>query len=346
MNHRSFSRIVDLCNSIRFDTDGIQQQPREDHTGGFVRFFIVEKSKSPLWVAKKVSEIMSSTTNDLLWNDLKNVKNLILEHHMVCNNLNFEDFFMPLYVNKELKGDLPKGQIPFVVYFIKVIVKLYIANTNQNEFDFFNVIKKYSNYYKEKLKKLEFNKEILDKINKKMEPVRLIFAKDEFTCWEILIAINEAHLFTLSDDLTDVINWSNLNTFAKEYDENLNKNNSIYLSLQAPFREFISYFEYISGHSSFDTHQGVKGLEFDRVIVSINDDEANGFSFNYNNMFEGFSSNNLQVSKNENTKKLFYVTCSRAKESLAIVYYVEDINKSKAIIEKSKLVVEKEIIQL
>ena len=36
---------------------------------------------------------------------------------------------------------------------------------------------------------------------------------------------------------------------------------------------------YFSGKARFDTHQGVKGREFDRVMVIMDDSEAKGFTF-------------------------------------------------------------------
>ena len=35
----------------------------------------------------------------------------------------------------------------------------------------------------------------------------------------------------------------------------------------------------------FDTHQGVKGLEFPRVFVVIDDEAARGFMFSYEKLF-------------------------------------------------------------
>ncbi|WP_225981557.1 3'-5' exonuclease [Paracidovorax avenae] len=76
--------------------------------------------------------------------------------------------------------------------------------------------------------------------------------------------------------------------------------------------------EYLSGNAHFDTHQGVKGLEFDRVMVIMDDAEARGFSFKYEDLFGGKAAGEKTV---ESTKRLFYVTASRAKESLALVAY-------------------------
>jgi DNA helicase-2/ATP-dependent DNA helicase PcrA len=84
---------------------------------------------------------------------------------------------------------------------------------------------------------------------------------------------------------------------------------------------------YAEGLSPFDTHQGVKGLEFPRVMVILNDEEAGGFLFSYDKLLgvKAPSDNdikNQQAGKDDavsRTRRLLYVTCSRAEESLAIV---------------------------
>lgn len=103
------------------------------------------------------------------------------------------------------------------------------------------------------------------------------------------------------------------------------------LALKAKFNEILKYNEYISENSEFGTHQGVKGLEFERVMIVIDDDEAKGFMFSYDKLFgiKALTKNdndNISVGKEtgiDRTSRLFYVACSRAKKSLAIVAYTD-----------------------
>ena len=88
--------------------------------------------------------------------------------------------------------------------------------------------------------------------------------------------------------------------------------------LAAPFSQIEPYVTYVSGKAHFDTHQGVKGLEFPRVMVIMDDTEARGFLFSYDKLFGGKEAGDTSV---ESTRRLFYVTCSRAENSLALVAY-------------------------
>jgi len=89
---------------------------------------------------------------------------------------------------------------------------------------------------------------------------------------------------------------------------------------------------YVQGLSPFDTHQGVKGLEFPRVMVIVSDEEARGFMFAYDKLFGGKEKSKTDLENEaagketsvDRTRRLFYVTCSRAEEGLAVVYYAAD----------------------
>ncbi len=54
-------------------------------------------------------------------------------------------------------------------------------------------------------------------------------------------------------------------------------------ALNVPFDEMERYATYVSDHSRFATHQGVKGLEYPRVMVILDDSEARGFLTDFEN---------------------------------------------------------------
>lgn len=81
--------------------------------------------------------------------------------------------------------------------------------------------------------------------------------------------------------------------------------------------------------------RGVKGLEFPRVMLILDDEEARGFLFSYEKLLgtkdlTDRDRSNLAEGKDssiERTRCLFYVTCSRTEESLAIVAYTKHPEK-------------------
>jgi DNA helicase-2/ATP-dependent DNA helicase PcrA len=80
----------------------------------------------------------------------------------------------------------------------------------------------------------------------------------------------------------------------------------------------------------------VKGSEFEHVMVIMDDQEAAGFLFSYDKLFGAkalSSTDQANVADNnettiDRTLRLLYVTCSRARESLALVLWSSDPEKA------------------
>ena len=107
--------------------------------------------------------------------------------------------------------------------------------------------------------------------------------------------------------------------------------------MDLPINMVRGYDNYVNHRTRFDTHQGVKGLEFDRVMVIIDDSESKGRMFSYDKLFGVKELTETDIkhieaseeSSIDRTQRLLYVTCTRAKESLAIVMYTRDSEKVK-----------------
>ena len=90
------------------------------------------------------------------------------------------------------------------------------------------------------------------------------------------------------------------------------------------YREIVALCRYLSGHSPFETKHGVKGAEFENVLVVV----GRGWNqYNFNQMLE-LAGGDGQVPANrqaafERNRNLFYVTCSRAKRRLAVLFTQE-----------------------
>ncbi len=91
-----------------------------------------------------------------------------------------------------------------------------------------------------------------------------------------------------------------------------------------PYQEIVALCRYLSGHSPFETKHGVKGAQFENVLVVV----GRGWNrYNFNEMLE-LARDDAHVPANkeaafERNRNLFYVTCSRPKRRLAILFTVE-----------------------
>jgi len=89
-----------------------------------------------------------------------------------------------------------------------------------------------------------------------------------------------------------------------------------------PYTELISLVLFINKHTPFYTKHGVKGAEFENVLVVL----GRGWNhYNWNQFLEWFP-NKFPVNKSdfyERNRNLFYVVCSRPKRRLALLFTQE-----------------------
>jgi len=333
MNHRSGKRIVELANNIRKDIDGKKQKPRSDADEGIIRLFITDYSNSKIEFENTVYKKMADITKDDKWLVMEERKSLILEHHMAANRFGFLELFTPLYEVSEFDTSLRDGTLPELSFLVNVIMPLIKAYNDEQQFVIATIIRKHSPLLSKKILLSHPDKQRaqLEKAEKAVESLSSLWGKGKIpTCLEVYTELNRSRLFELPSRIKDVLNES----------ENSLENKTIIAlkkALNAPFTQVENYSLYVSGESSFDTHQGVKGLEFERVAVIMDDEEARGFLFSYDKLFGAKEKSETDI-KNEvagkdtsinRTKRLFYVACTRAQKSLAVITYTQNRNAVK-----------------
>lgn len=338
MNHRSKSRIIELINKIREDIDGQEQYPRIENKGGIVRFFAVSRTKDKFQTEEQIREKMKEVTKDDKWGgDDAEIMTLTLEHHMAARRMGFSNFFIPLYTVDRLKTGVLDGSSSSVNLFKKIILPLYKAHVRNNKFEIANIIKQHSHLINKQVLQSEANKlECLHNVNEKVNDLLSLWnGSNSPKLIDILKKIQETNLFEIPQILKVVLRRADIDIenkiVAHESDEDDKNLVAWEEALKANFMEIVNYSEYIDEESQFGTHQGVKGLEFKRVMVIIDDEESKGFMFSYDKLFglkplTPMDEKNMNEGKEtgiDRTIRLFYVACSRAKESLALVAYTD-----------------------
>ena len=327
MNHRSAKRIVTLANSIRSSVDDQKQQARSDAEEGTVRLFITSKSNNKEYVEKRVAEMMVQDTGDIGWNDEEDYKSLILEHHMAASRFGFSELYMPLSNSKKFDTSLREGSIPELSILSKLVFPLLVAYQSGNDFEVAKIIRKNSPLLNKEVFITGLNNqvELLRKAEEAVELLMKLWNDGKVpTCLEVLKSIRDTGLFKVGNRVDEVL---------ADYSQDENeKITALRTALSAPFYELERYALYVSDNTRFATHQGVKGLEFPRVMVILDDAQARGFLFSYEKLFgvkaqSDTDEKNVHDGKDTSitrTARLFYVACTRAKKSLAIVAYTEN----------------------
>ena len=328
MNYRCAKRIIQLANDIGKDIDiNAEQRPREDANDGFVRLFIIQQRDglNKDEIEQNVMRIMSEQTRDEKWAAIDaDVKVLTLEHMMAARRLGFSSFFAPLYKVSKYQMTFLQGTVSEIEFFTKEILPIAESIKEDGRIAL-EILKKPSpllsgqdtkNPYELYLKCREEAIKVANLVNEN-ETIRVVV--DEIIKSQLLIVpdvVKQAYMLNPSD-IEDIVE-EDIRAWVEVMD--------------LPINMVRSYDDYVNHRSQFDTHQGVKGLEFDRVMVIIDDSEIRGFLFSYDKLFgvKDLSDADLKNKENgketsiERTQRLFYVTCTRAKNSLAVVMYTNN----------------------
>ncbi len=331
MNYRSAKRIVKLANAIGKDIDfHAEQVSREDAIEGFARLFIVQQGNgiNKDEVEQTVMKKMCELTKDAKWVEANtNVKILTLEHMMAARRLGFEQFFGPLSKVTKYQMTFLQGTVSELEFFTKEIlpiadsikedgrIALEILKSNSPLLSKKNIEKSYELY----LRCREETGTVAKKVN------------DDHSIREVVKAVRDSQLLTIPEVIRQACELT-----PDEINDEMEEDLQAWVKVMDLSISMVrKYDDYVNQHTRFDTHQGVKGLEFERVMVIIDDSEAKGFMFSYDKLFGVKELTETDIkhieageeSSIDRTLRLFYVTCTRAKESLAIIMYTSDPNK-------------------
>lgn len=220
--------------------------------------------------------------DDFDFGNVKENKELYLTHKLIATQFGFKNILDKYKYTDNLMGDNPDRLAKHLLK-IQEIIHLY-KNRHFNEF-----IKKtdYKIINNSDLKGLKDSIEQLTDCAKK--------------------SIEEA--INLADELKLVIIDDRLENFISEYEEQYNAIKDL------SYGEIVNVYNYKNEHSPYSTQHGVKGAEFDNVFVSLDNGRWNQYNFTY--LFEGTLGKESII---ERTRKMFYVSCSRAKKNLVVFF--------------------------
>lgn len=347
MNHRSCKRIVSLSNEIRKFVDDKKQQPRSDARDGIIRLFVssinVDKEKIENEVAKKMSKI----SRDGNWGEPAGYKSLILEHHMAAERFSFSGIFTPLNDSGAFATALRSGEIAELSFLANTILPLINAYRVEDDFEIAKILRNKSPLLDKKwiLSQSTMQQEKLEEVETAVNGLFDLWKDNTVpSCIDVLRNVRDSGLFAVTDRIDDIL------------DENYDGNNAKVLALKSAlnvsFDELERYSLYVNEGTRFATHQGIKGLEYPRVMVVLDDADAKGFLFSYEKLFGVKEKTDTDI-KNEaegkdtsllRTARLFYVACTRAKDSLAVVIYSENPDRVKQTAISNEWFTEEEII--
>jgi DNA helicase-2/ATP-dependent DNA helicase PcrA len=341
INRRSPTRVVDLINAIRASADSHQQKPKPDAIEGTVRMFCTQQpADHGFRLEEEIALRMASITGDAEWASGKSGrKTLILEHKMAGRRMGFEGVFTPLYEVEHLRTGLLDATLPVLkLFFERVFPILKAARTN--DFSLMEAVRLHSPLLDPtSMKTAPDQLALLETVGIATESLCKLFNDNDPLIGDVAHLLLQTRLLDLPDRLiAALLLGATTDAFPDTSDRDALETHAYRILLGRRLSEMEAFAGYTEGLSPFDTHQGVKGLEFPRVMVILNDEEAGGFLFSYEKLLgvKPPSDNDMKNQRDgkddslARTRRLLYVTCSRAEESLAIVVYTTRPDLAKA----------------
>ncbi|WP_175971145.1 UvrD-helicase domain-containing protein [Burkholderia sp. BCC0322] len=360
-NFRCPTNVLNVANAIRRDGDGLVQT-RGRTTGesgaevsmpGSAHLFILPVDDRRDERLAQVRAWGAVNNDDPLWNrDAPDdaVKVLVIVHRMAAKRLGFGDLYAALNDNApdSFKNGFLDGTAWPVRPFKSFLLPLADAIANEDDFEVMQVLRTHSPLLrKENLggvnvaERLATLRTFTQELKIMMEP------GSNATNRDVLQSIRDLHIIELDPRILSYLemqDWAEAGENAgaqaepEEDGEDLTKEiSAMEAFLACPTSQLWGYYKYINDESPFSTQQGIKGAEFERVLVILDDDEGTHVQFSYEKYLgiKPLSTRdqaNLREGKDtavERTRRLFYVCCTRALKDLVVVLFTDEIETAR-----------------
>lgn len=295
-NFRCSRPVVDVLNKIRPD---LQQDAVGEHIDGEVHLFL----NSNLPVGQARFDEAREKLHGLGWSE--NTTNyLMLTHRGIAGTLDYQELLQKYQIlGGRGRDKLLENDEPYIQYLsrIEALCDAYRA-LDYAEVTSLLVAGRTT------ITRHSFKQRIATDIRK------LIAVRESGTIGDVLDHMARGHLLSVPRQLSNLERQRNAEGL-EGYDLKLAEFSNALRAI--PYQEVTRFTEYRDQRSPFHTQHGVKGDEFDNVMVII--DDASWTMYNMGKMLTGHDIEKRM----ERSRNLFYVSCSRARRGLAVVFLTD-----------------------
>lgn len=341
-NFRCPQRVLRVINNIRAEDDGLKQIrgrmiEREGElvpVEGTARLFIAPADDQRRERLGEVRQWLADHNDDPLWvsdNEDGDIRLLVLVHRMAATRLGFPDLYSALNdrAPEELSSGLVDGTAWVLRPFLMYILPLIAAYNSEEHFEVITLLRKHCP---------RLQADLLDADNTADELTRLRDGVDALanslrdtsgaTIGDVVSLAHELGIAALDERFAAL----RVAHAAQAPIGDNSPENAADRFMRSSANELWGYRTYIEEESPFATQQGIKGAEFNRVLVVIDDEEGRHPFFSYGKYFgvtplSATDAKNLADGKDsvvDRTRRLFYVCCSRAVQDLAVIIFTAD----------------------
>ena len=338
-NFRCSCAVIDLLNAFRKDVKQFPAGKNADVKGSvLIKLVRAETPEGPRnrYTEEQIDRALArfdETLGEWEWRDRDGVKHLFLVRQMIARRLGFpklHQLFTGPYASSRAQEDYEKGEHYLVRPFVTSLHELVQATRAGDTRGVIDILRKTSPAFDptgyNAQRSLKDMKEFSDVIT-----TQLVKMWDGASLGEILHYCRENQTCRLSDRLIDHLDRESR---SEEYDsEQHSSDKGDWLAdsfFSMTTSEIGPLVNFVNENTPLSTQHGVKGEEYNDVLVVFDDVEAAWNNYSFTKLLTPGTSGNPTEGQYDRSSKLAYVCFSRAEENLRILLFTpnpEDASK-------------------
>lgn len=345
-NFRCPQAVLRVINRIRAEDDQLEQtrgrhvvvNGEDAPVEGSARVLILPADDRRQERLEEARRWLAEQDGDEGWleqEDEEALRLLVLVHRMAATRLGFPNLYSALNDRspEELSSGLIDGTAWVVRPFLSYVLPAVLARHERREFEIMRILRKHCpRLQPDALAGVE-TAGLLNSLQGQIdELVAMLQAGSGARVGDVVRFMRDSNLVAFDERYIDLID---LHAGTAEPVTNPATDNAALRFMQCNASELWGYRNYIEKMSPFATQQGIKGAEFEKVIVVVDDQEGRTNTFSYGKYFgvtepSDTDRANTVAGKDsviDRTRRLFYVCCSRALSDLVVVIFSEDIDE-------------------
>lgn len=352
-NFRCPQSVMRLINRIRAEDDGLEQTRgrHERRNGeslpveGTARVLIMPDDDHRQERLDEARRWLARQDDDQTWledEDEEALRLLVLVHRVAATRLGFPNLYAAL--NDKSTESLSSGLIDGTAWvlrpFLTYLLPLVLGHRNDQRFWIMRLLRKHCPKLQSDALVGANTSAVLNALQQDICALDEMLNDDrDSRIGDVMTFVRDRGLFTLEERFLHLID-----DFAEaEPVTDAAPENATLRFMQCQAKELWGYRRYIEKFSPFATQQSIKGAEFDKVLVVVDDKERQLPGYSYGKYFgvtplSDTDKANIGAGNDsviDRTRRLFYVCCSRALSDLVVAIFADDPEQMrKAVMEK------------